>query len=121
MKRYFFNVRYRDGFILDEEGSIYTSLEAAWSGAVTALRELIAADVQIGNLDLDQSISIIDDTGILIGEVGFGAVLNIIGSGSFVLHSRDSSVDVSLFPPMNAVMISSIDGVTLSSDNNAAH
>ena len=118
--RYFYNVRYRDGLIVDEEGSIHVNLKAAWGGAVTALRELIAADVQIGNLDLDQSIIILDETGAVLGEVGFGAVLKILGSGSFVLHGQDSAFDGAPFPQLKAAMISSLEGVTLSAGNSAA-
>jgi hypothetical protein len=63
MPRYFLHLHGAGGIVPDEEGALFPNEEAAHRSAVKAIRELMAADVSRGVLDLGGRIVIEDEAG----------------------------------------------------------
>src|ERR1700709_2416788 len=110
MKRYFLHLNNRDGLVLDEEGSFQKDLDAARGHAVLAAREMIAADVQLGVVDLDQSIIIHDESGAVLGEVAFATVLRFVGAGKAGPHGSPNPPDQVALPSFDPAAFSPLEG-----------
>ena len=79
MSRYFFHLHEPDGSSLDEEGGDYPDIDHAVAAAVDGARDVMAADIRAGKLDLDCRIEIVDGSGALVREMSFREVVAISG------------------------------------------
>jgi hypothetical protein len=75
MNRYFFNIRRNGDTALDNEGEDFVSLEDAREHAVNSIRELIAAQIKVGESVADEHIDVCDDTGNTLVSVSFHDVV----------------------------------------------
>lgn len=71
MPRYFLHVRDGVDNVLDPEGFDYPDLEAAWKSAVASARELLAADMMLGRIDLRHWIDVEDEAGEVVLTLPF--------------------------------------------------
>jgi hypothetical protein len=71
MPWFYFHVCNGNGFVEDEEGQELPDLDAARATAVRAARDIMAADVQRGALDLSSFIEIEDVDHQLVHTLGF--------------------------------------------------
>jgi hypothetical protein len=77
MPRFHLNIRNGHGFTPDEQGQELSGLEAARAAAVEGARDLMCADLTLGELDLRGQIEITDASGRLIETVRFGDLVVI--------------------------------------------
>jgi hypothetical protein len=71
MPRYYFHICNGNGFVEDEEGQELPDLEAARAVALNCARDIMAADVRRGALDLSSFIEIEDASRQLVHTLGF--------------------------------------------------
>jgi len=77
MPRFYFHVCNGTGFVEDEEGRELPDLEAAREAAIKAARDIMAADVQRGMLDLSSFIEIEDPAHQLVHTLGFAEAVDL--------------------------------------------
>jgi hypothetical protein len=77
MPRYYFHICNGTGFVEDEEGRELPDLDAARSVAIAAARDIMAADVQRGMLDLSSFIEIEDPAHQLVHTLGFEEAVDL--------------------------------------------
>jgi len=77
MPRYFFHVCNGNGFVEDEEGQELPDLEAARKIAIKSARDIMAADVQRGMLDLSSFIEVEDEDKKLVCSLGFEEAVDL--------------------------------------------
>jgi hypothetical protein len=80
MVRYYFNIRYSDGLIEDQEGQELRSLEEARAEAVASARELIAEAVLLGAKIDHRAFEITDESGATLAVVPFSDALGRFAS-----------------------------------------
>lgn len=76
MPRYFFHL-YNDEIVLDEEGQELAGADDARRVAVDNAREMAAASVQHGELNLEHRIDAADEVGNVIWTVRFGDIVKV--------------------------------------------
>lgn len=76
MPRYFFDLR-NDVDVNDEEGRELAGLPAVRAVAIAEAREMMTESVLNGHLDLNHSIEVRDERGIVILIVHFGEAVNV--------------------------------------------
>lgn len=86
MPRYFFHIHNGLGLTEDEEGQELPSPEAAFAAALDGIRSLLSAGVREGELDLDGSLDIVDEAGILLRNIPFETAIEVTGEP----HARSS-------------------------------
>jgi hypothetical protein len=84
MSLFYLNLRTPTELLIDPEGSEVTSLEAARSEAIAAIREIVAQDVRSGGADLRCSVEICDAEGVTVSEVPYTEAVHVIAWG----HAR---------------------------------
>jgi hypothetical protein len=77
MPRFHLNIRNGHGFTPDEQGQELPGPEAARAAAVDGARDLMCADLMLGELDLRGQIEITDASGQLIDTVRFGDLVAV--------------------------------------------
>jgi hypothetical protein len=77
MPRFYLHVCNGTGFIEDEEGTDLPDLEAARALAVKCARDIMAADVRRGALDLSSFIEIEDGDKRLVHTLGFEQAVDL--------------------------------------------
>jgi hypothetical protein len=79
MPRYFLHLRDGRDEILDPEGCEYATREQLEAAVLMGARELIAADVREGEVNLGQRIDAEDDKGQIVHSLSFTAAVKIRG------------------------------------------
>ncbi len=74
-----FNLSECGTLIADEEGREVLDLDAAWAIALTAARDIMAAEVKEGRLCLSCRIDITDEAGSIVATVPFSDAVTITG------------------------------------------
>ena len=77
MPRFYFHVCNGNGFVEDDKGQELPDLEAARAAAIKAAREIMAADLQRGALDLSSFIEIEDVDRQLVHTLGFEEAVDL--------------------------------------------
>ena len=77
MPLFYFHVCNGTGFVEDEEGTDLADLAAAGEFAVRCARDIMAADVQRGALDLSSFIEIVDVDHRLVRTLGFDQAVDL--------------------------------------------
>ncbi len=77
MPRFYFHVCNGHGFVEDDEGQELPDLSAARNAAIRSARDIMAADVKRGALDLSSFIEIEDESHNLVHTVCFGEALDL--------------------------------------------
>jgi hypothetical protein len=75
MTRYHFNIRDRQGLVLDEEGSSYRILSEALTEAKASARDLVKQLLDNRTVLLEQCIEVTDDSGRLLAALPVVEVL----------------------------------------------
>jgi hypothetical protein len=78
MPRYFFNLRDRDLYIADEEGTDLPDLIAAEQLAIHSARDLMGHDIRRGRLVLGNAILIADESGAVVSTIIFRDAVEIL-------------------------------------------
>ena len=76
MAVYFFHLRNHADVLLDPEGREHEGGKIA-AAALSEAREIIAADVRTGNVDLNQNIEVEDSGGAVVHRVSFEDAVSI--------------------------------------------
>ena len=83
MGHYIFDLHYDGGLLIDEEGRRYATLDDAIAASLLDARSIMAEDVKMGELNLDQCLDVADTNGVLVHRLNFVDALAIhYGSGS---------------------------------------
>jgi hypothetical protein len=77
MPRYLFNVRSSRRFYHDEEGGLFTSVDAAHVTAIMAARDMAAKDRLKGEIDRQKRIEVCDEAGRCIATVWLTSVMGL--------------------------------------------
>ncbi|MEA1015663.1 hypothetical protein SH591_13050 [Sphingomonas sp. LY54] len=77
MPRFYFHIRSDDVEILDDEGSEFPDLDAAWREAIDGARGILSQEVLKGSLPLHERIDIADEAGGVLRTVPFTDVVEI--------------------------------------------
>ena len=77
MARIFFHVHNSDGFIPDEEGREFDSVEAAAAAALRDIRSIVSEEVKGGRADLRGRVELANEEGQVIGVVQFCDAVSI--------------------------------------------
>lgn len=77
MPRFYFHVRDGDIFAEDEEGIIMEDCAAARAQAIRGARDIMAAAVQKGELDLGSFVEVEDENGNCVFLVSFADALQV--------------------------------------------
>ena len=75
--RYFMHICNGNGFVEDEEGIELPDDEAARSKAIAAARDVMAADLRDGQLDLTSFIEVEDEAHNLLFSITFGDAITV--------------------------------------------
>jgi hypothetical protein len=78
VSRYFLHLRDGSDELLDPDGSEFADLEALRAGVLFTVRDIMAADIRNGVLDLRFRIDAQDESGELVHSMAFKHALNII-------------------------------------------
>jgi hypothetical protein len=65
--------------LVDTEGLVLSDLESAHAVALKSAREIIAEQVKEGEVSLADRIEIVDESGTVVGTVGFRDAVTITG------------------------------------------
>ena len=88
MHRYFMHICNGTGFVEDEEGVELPDRDAAYARAVASARDVMAADVRSGLLDLTSFIEVEDEHRTHIFTLTFADVVKITNHGEASEQSR---------------------------------
>ena len=77
MPRYYFHVCNGTGFTEDEEGMDFPDVAAARKAAIAALRDIMAAEMQDGALNMGSFIEIEDERHALVMTVQFSEAVQV--------------------------------------------
>jgi len=79
MTRFYLHLYEQGKVVPDGEGLERPDLASAMRAAASAARDVMAADVLNGRLDLSGRIEVVDDHGATVGVIAFADVLTVIG------------------------------------------
>ena len=79
MSRFYFHVSNGSGFTEDREGEELADADEARAVATRAAREIMAADVRDGELDLTSLIRVEDQAGVLLFQLEFEHAIKVTG------------------------------------------
>ncbi len=77
MPRFYFHLCNGNGFTEDEEGSEHSDVEAARASAIKGLRDIMAGEMQRGELNLGSFVEIEDEAKQLVMTVPFEDAVNV--------------------------------------------
>ena len=80
MPHYYLHICNGAGFVEDEEGQQLDNDEAARATAIHAARDIMAAELRTGELDLSSFIEVEDEAHKLLFTITFGDAINIKSS-----------------------------------------
>ena len=79
MPRFYLHVCNGNGFVEDEEGSDLPDASAAREKAIAGARDIMAAEIQLGELDLGSFIEVEDENGNYLFTVTFADAIDVKG------------------------------------------
>jgi hypothetical protein len=77
MPRFYFHVVDSDGIASDEEGLVLEDAAAARDVAVQGARDILAAEIRYGRIDLDWRIDIADNGGEIVLSLPFSDAVQV--------------------------------------------
>jgi hypothetical protein len=77
LQTYYFHLRDGTNVLLDPEGRVLPSLDAAEATALFEARAIISADAKAGRISLRQRIEVEDESGAVIHRIDFKDAVNL--------------------------------------------
>jgi hypothetical protein len=90
MATFYFNIRYRHSLMIDVEGAVFASIDAAELEAMESIRDLVAGAILARTDDLPVAIEIVDAAGFRVTEVTLADSVPVSLLGPGVIHRPPS-------------------------------
>lgn len=88
MQRYFFNVHDQNGTLVDPEGTLCASREAARRAAIEFVRSILAEDLTQGCIDFNGTIEVLGADRAVVDTIAFAECVIVVAEGRKRANSR---------------------------------